>query len=125
MPDRYTYGKIAKDAITAHVPCGFDSTANQVTGTTVVGAVPAGIPMDTYSANQVVGLKLEGIVKVKITTAAGITPGTPLMIGDTSGGVVAATVKHWSFGFATQTPAADGDIIEVLYCPHYYAKDAA
>lgn len=125
MPDKYSTGRIAKDAITTNVPCAFDSTANQVTGTTVVGAMPAGIPMDTYAAGQVVGLKLEGIVKVKITTAASIVAGSPLMVSTTSGGVALATVKNWAFGFAMQTPAADGDIIECLYAPHYYAKDAA
>lgn len=105
---------IAGGTVTKNRLVKVHTTANQVIHTAAIADQALGAAMESAASGEMVPVQIFG--KAKLTAAAAISAGDPVMPDSGGGGKIAtsAGATAVSIGFATQAAGADGDVIEVI-----------
>jgi hypothetical protein len=113
----YATGELVKFAAASVLqPAQVVKTSSQ--GEAVLGVVTEDLDAAKVATGKaIVGVRLLGIAKVIIGTAASVVLGSPLTAKATVATAELAATGDVVFGIAMQAPAADGDIIDVLLTP--------
>ena len=104
------WGGTASEALTAYTAVAIDYTTEAVSYVATNGDRADGVVLTAIASGEDARVIIEGIVPVKIGTAAGVVVGD-LLTSTTTGTFIESGVGNVAIARALQAPSADGDII--------------